>query len=139
MADGFSGMADLIRGLEQLPEQLKGEAAHIVEGSANGMAAAVRQAYPIKEGDLVKGVVVEKQSPLRVRVRNTARHSHLYERGTVQRATAGTGANRGTMPAKPTFIPAAVKARARMVTDLTTMLKRTRVAGMDGTPEVRET
>ncbi len=131
---GFNGMDQLIRDLEELPEALKGETAKILEGAANGMAAAVRQQYPFKTGNLVRHVVIVRDDPLRVRVRNTAKHAHLYEYGTVRRQTNSTGANRGTMPARPVFVPAAVRHRKRMLEDLQGMLRRAKVRGMTGTP-----
>jgi len=133
MADGFTGMAELLADLATLPDHLKGEAAKIVEGSANGMAADVRQGYAYKKGALVRGVSVETKGPLRVQVKSKSPEAHLNEFGTVQRFNKAN-ANRGTMPAKPVFIPAAVRARRRMLTDLAAMLHRAKVRGMTGTP-----
>jgi hypothetical protein len=139
MADGFSGMADLIRSLEQLPEQMKAEAGHIVQDAANGTATEIRQAYPQKDGDLVRGVEVEQQGELRWKVRSRAPHAHLYEYGTVQRSLNSNGANRGTMPAQPTVIPIAQRRRRRMLDGLKSMLQRAKVRGMTGSLDVRET
>jgi hypothetical protein len=146
--EGFDGMAALIADLQRLPAEFRQEAGRIVDATADQMADAVRRAYPEESrsatgtGKLRDGVKVDKGDTaggeLRARVRNTARHAHLYERGTVQRFT-GRGANRGTMPARPTFIPEAVRARARMVGQLIGIVRRARVRGMDGTLEVRET
>ena len=151
MAEGFTGMAELIADLENLPEEFKGEAANIVTATANGMATDVRSRYPSVSGNLRDHVVVERDSdgdPLKARVKNTARHSHLYERGTVERfqytrksksvgemfqKQLGKG-NTG----KPTFIPAAVRARARMKEQLVSMVKRSKVRGMTGTLDVVE-
>lgn len=135
--DGFSGMADLIADLGRLAE-VPEEAAGIVRTTAELMEAEVVQAYPAHEGELRRRVVREELGPLRWKVRSKAPHAHLYEYGTVQRFTAGRGANRGTMPAKPTFIPAAVRARTRMVDRLTDLVKRQKVRGMTGTMEIRE-
>ena len=138
----ISGMAELIRALGQLPAQLAQEAEGVVQATASLMAAEVKRDYPQGEtGNLRKGVVIDHEpgvnGRIRARVRSTAKHSHLYEYGTVQRFTDSTGANRGTMPAQPTFVPAAVRNRARMVAKLTEVLRRTKVPGMDGQLEVR--
>jgi HK97 gp10 family phage protein len=138
----FSGMAALIRGLQNLPAQVQQEAEGVVQATASLMAAEVRRDYPQGEtGNLRKGVVIKHEQGVngrvRAQVRSVAKHAHLYEYGTVQRYTKGSGANRGTMPAQPTFVPAAVRNRQRMVEKLADVLRRTKVAGMDGSMEVR--
>ncbi|MGE0460901.1 MAG: HK97 gp10 family phage protein [Vicinamibacterales bacterium] len=141
--EGFTGMADLIADLGRMGEDVQREAAGVVRSTAELMQAEVVRDYDEADGDLRRGVVVEPgrgvsaDLALRWKVRSKAPHAHLYEFGTVQRFTAGTGANRGTMPAAPTFVPAAVRARARMVDRLTALLRRQRVKGMTGTMEVR--
>lgn len=136
--DGFSGMAELIADLGRMGESVHTDAAGIVRASADLMEAELMQNYPSKSGTLRDRVVTEELGPLRVRVRNKAPHAHLYEFGTTQRFTAGRGANRGTMPANPTFIPAAIRARRRMREELIGLMKRQQVRGMTGTMEVRE-
>lgn len=133
-------MADLIRSLEQLPEELKQEASGIVKTTAELMKAELDRDYPTgPTGKLVNSTTVREITPLRSLVRNGARHAHLYERGTVQRFTADTGANRGRMKATPTFIPAAVRARERMTERLVDVVKNAKVRGMTGTLDVKET
>lgn len=136
---GFSGMQELIAGLGQLSATVQAEAGDIVLGAAVTMSSDVKREYGTgPTGNLAARVVVEKAGPLRVKVRTKAPHAHLYEFGTVQRFTHGTGANRGTMPAKPVFVPAAVRTRKRMVDDLKDLVRRQRVRGMTGTLEVRD-
>lgn len=139
--DGFAGMGALITQLEQLPDRLRDETEGIVQATADLMAADLRREYPEHEGALRRGVVVERSagSEAKVKVRSKAPHAHLYEYGTVQRFLAGNGANRGTMPARPTFIPIAQRNRRRMVEQLMRIVKNTRVHGMDGSMELRET
>lgn len=138
-AAGFTGMQALLDDLSRMAAEVQAEAGDIVLGAAVSMSADVKAQYGQgPTGNLARGVVVEKRTPLRVKVRTKAPHAHLFEFGTVQRFTKGTGANRGTMPAKPVFVPAAVKARARMQRDLTTLVRRQRVRGMTGAMEVRE-
>lgn len=138
--EGFTGMAELIADLGRMGHDVERDAGGIVLRTADAMANDVIGGYPVKEGGLRAGVVVEKSaaSPTRVKVRSKSPHAHLFENGTVQRHTAGTGANRGTMPAKPTFVPAAVRARRRMTEELVGLVRRQKVRGMTGTLEVRE-
>jgi hypothetical protein len=134
----ISGMAALIRGLQQLPEAIQQEAEGVINATADLMAAEVRRDYPAgKTGNLRKDVRVERKARLRAQVKSAAKHAHLYEYGTVSRYLKSNGASRGTMPAQPVFVPAAVRNRRRMVERLTEIVKRTRPAGFDGTPEVR--
>ena len=143
--DGFRGMADLIRGLERMGDAVQREAAVIVEDTAERMAFSVRQRYPRgKTGTLRDRVVVEQLHPssgasLRWKVRSKAPHAHLYERGTVNRRTASTGANRGRMAAHPIFIPEAIRHRTVMVHRLVDLLARQTVPQMTGHMEVRRT
>lgn len=136
--EGFSGMPELIAGLARMGEHVQREAAGITRSAAQVMAARVVSQYPSHTGTLRSRVVVESLSPLRQKVRSKAPHAHLFEKGTVNRRTASTGANRGRMPARPTFIPEAVRARGRMVDELIALLKRQTVPGMTGTMEVRQ-
>jgi HK97 gp10 family phage protein len=131
VADGFSGIDELIADMQKLPDDMKGEAGNLILGSANAMATDVRREYPFKKGALVRGVTVNRRGPLLVQVRSSSPEAHLNEFGTVQRSTAA-GANRGSMPAKPVFIPAAVRHRRRLFEGFQQMLRRIRVRGMTG-------
>jgi len=139
----FEGFDDLSRALEALPEDLsRRELAPVVRSHSEGLATDLRSAYDQGgTGTLAARVVVEPGRDLRglrMKVRSKAPHAHLYEYGTVQRFTAGTGANRGTMPARPTFIPTAIRWRERMKRATKTVLQSLRVPGFHGSPEVRE-
>jgi len=152
-SEGFTGMAALIRDLERMSTDVQEEAAGIVQATAQLMKADVERGYTKDEGDLQRGLVVEQMTrgqyardaggtrnlhgTLRWKVRSKAPHAHLYEYGTAKRATSGTGANRGTMPAKPVFVPAAVRARQRMERELQGVVQRQRVKGMDGSMELK--
>lgn len=145
MSAGFSfdGFDDLSRTIEALPDDLsRRELAPVVRSHADGLAAELRTAYDQGgTGTLAARVSAEVgRDPrgLRMKVRSRAPHAHLYEFGTVRRFTAGTGANRGTMPAQPTFIPAAIRWRERMKRAAKTALQGLRVPGFHGSPEVRE-
>lgn len=123
----FNGLAELKRALRDLPEDLAGEAQHIVEGAANSAAAEIKHGYPVKTGHLRDGLTVTHFESGKVAagaiVKNRAKHSHLFEFGTHRRHNA-KGANRGTMPAAHKFVPIAIKARRRMYGLLADMLRR---------------
>lgn len=143
--EGFTGMADLIRGLGQMGERVQLEAASIVRSSAQIMATRVRGRYARRSGVLQDRVVAEElgrgqgsRVALRWKVRSKAPHAHLYEEGTVERFVASTGASRGRMPARPTFVPEAVRTRGRMRDELIALVARQTVPQMTGRLEVRQ-
>lgn len=138
MAEGFTGMAQLIADLQALGPKCAGESGKIVPAHANSAAVDIRSSYPVVEGNLRDGVTVEDRGPLVKQVVNKAPHAHIYERGTVARYTHSTGAGRGTMPAGNKFIPRAIKWRARMNEQLVNMVRRQKVRGMTGTLDVVE-
>lgn len=144
MSASFSldGVKELQAALHALPNKLaQEELGPIVLSSAEGLASELKSSYAKVTGTLANRVVVEKgraANGLRVIVRSKAPHAHLYEYGTVSRFTNETGAARGSMPAKPTFVPAAVRWRARMMRATKDTLMRLRVPGFTGSPEVRE-
>ena len=126
----LDGMAELREALRKLPEELAGEASHIIEGIANGVASETRRVYPIQTGRLVGGVKVTHFEHGKVAagavVKSSAPHSHLYEYGTKSRKTA-KGWNRGSMPKadeSKRMIPIVVRARKRMYAQLSDLLRR---------------
>lgn len=138
-----------LTGVSQLAAEIKAageeftrtELAPIVRGAADGLAGEVKAAYPKQTGNLADGVVVENGRDgrgLRAKVRTNAPHAHLYELGTVQRFTNRTGASRGTMPARPTFVPLAIRWRERMIDRTKDALQRLKIRGFDGAAGVRQ-
>lgn len=127
----FDGMSEFRAALRRLPDELKAEASHIVEATANGVAAQVKQNYPTgKTGNLVRGVTVTHFEGGKVSagaiVKSVAKHAWLYEHGSKVRRT-GRGANRGQMPEAPEskqMIPIVVRARRRMTEQLIGLLQR---------------
>lgn len=136
----LGGLKELRDALSDMPEQLKAEFGPVVMAHAEGMAADLKATYHKTDGVLADRVVVEpgRTSPLLAKVRTKAPHAHLYEYGTVRRFTKGTGAFRGVMPAQPTFVPAAVRWRDRLVRAAKSTLQAMRVRGFTGSFEVRE-
>ena len=131
----LEGLAELRKTLEQLPTQMRREVLlPTVDAAADGLAADLRAAYPKGTATLADRVVVERGKGERIlaKVRSKAPHAHLYEYGTVKRYTRETGANRGTMPASPTFVPLAMRWRARMMQEIAGRLRGLRVRGFDG-------
>jgi len=123
----FDGLSELREALRNLPAELAGEAQHIVEGAANGAAASIKAAYPVRTGNLRDHLTVThvdqgKYSAGAI-VKNTAKHAALFESGTQARHT-DIGANRGSMPPGHVFIPRVTKARRQMYTVLKDLLVR---------------
>jgi hypothetical protein len=125
--------------LEALADDVRDqELGPIVAQTAAAFAADLPSRYPAVEGDLRGGVRLQQRGPLAHQVKNTARHAHLYEHGTIRRFTARAGAFRGVMPAQPVFVPWAIRWRARMVEAVANRLRALRVPGFDGTLGARE-
>jgi hypothetical protein len=122
----LEGIDELRAALRQLPEELTGEAAQIVEATTNGAIISVRDGYAVHSGNLrdhVSGSVERSGYAVVGVVKNTAKHAWMYENGTQARHTA-TGANRGSMPPGHTFIPIVARARRRMYEQLKDLLRR---------------
>lgn len=125
----IEGLDELREQLRNLPSELTGEAAHIIEAAGNGAAAEVKGHYERVSGDLVDGVSVDfqrDQFAASASVKSAAKHAYIYENGTQVRHT-NAGANRGAMPPAPpgrAFIPALIRARRRMYAQLEDLLKR---------------
>ena len=135
----LEGLDELREALRQLPENLKNEAAEIVIGAATDAMHQVQAAYPQgPTGNLKRGVTMTVEpgsSKLGVtaRVKSGAKHSSIFEKGTVERHTRN-GANRGQMPKAPDserMIPIVIRARRRMTAALIALVQR---AGFEVTP-----
>lgn len=145
----WEGLEDFRRALRSLPDDLKNEAAGIVEAAAEDAKKAAYFAYPtgptrtVKRrrkgvttsvtrvgGNLKKGLRVLHNAGRRFGtesiVKSTAKHAHLFEFGTGRRIT-NKGANRGVMPKAPeneAFIPIAIRIRRRMTKQLIELVRR---------------
>jgi hypothetical protein len=128
----FDGLAELRAALRSLPQDLAGEARHIVEGAANSAAADIGRAYARgRTGDLIKGVTVAhveagKYSAGAV-VKNTSKLANIVEVGTVARhyfSKHGVKHLTGRRPAAHVFVPRVIRARRKMYDELKDMLVR---------------
>jgi Bacteriophage HK97-gp10, putative tail-component len=136
----IKGLDELRAALKKLPADLQREAAVIVQAQAEQMAVDVQGQYPSVTGNLRSHVRVVVASDvvggISARVLNTAKHSHLYERGTKARQYSGSGPGKkmpagwkagkstGQMPAKATFIPIAILRRRVMTAALVDVVER---------------
>lgn len=124
----IAGLEELRAALLKLPDDLKREAGVIVQAQAEQMLVDVQGAFPIgPTGNLrshVRVVVSGDAASVSARVLATAKHSHLYEKGTAARAWKKNGKSTGTMPAGNTFIPIAILRRRVMVAALVDVVER---------------
>lgn len=124
----WHGMAEMLAALRSLPDDLKAEAVHLVEGRANRAVLAIKTGYPVRSGDLRDSVewevVDEGRFGVRARIRNTAPHAWIFDEGTQVRHT-DIGANRGAMPAAHVFVPPIIRERrALFMEDFAALLTR---------------
>jgi len=123
----ITGLEELRAALRTLPTELAGEAQHVVVGAANGAAADIRGAYPVRTGNLRDHVTVRDlpsgPTGAAAKVVSSARHAALFEVGTQARHTS-IGANRGTMPPGHVFVPRVIRARRLMVQQLVDLVRR---------------
>lgn len=136
--DGVATLAETLRGL---PLELRDGALPIVGAEVDRAEEEIRAAYPIGPTKKVNGRMVPGGNlraglrqdrsggglnfGARVVLKNTAKHAFLFEAGSEFRhpdpawvRRTRRGGSRGRMPAGKVFIPAVIRARARMVTAL---------------------
>jgi hypothetical protein len=124
----LDGVAEFREMLAALPANLAAEAQDIVRDAAVAAFDADLAAYP--PGELRDSMVLlDEGTPLDVvwRVTNKSPLSTFWEYGTQVRHTK-MGYNRGAMPAAPTFVPNAQRARVDMLRRLVAVLEE---AGFD--------
>ena len=126
------GREDFLRALRSLPEDLKREAAVVVEAAAEDAKRQAYFAYPQKTGNLRRGLRVTYNAGRRFSreaiLKSAAPHAHLYEFGThgKERFT-DSGVSRGVMPEAPeqhAFIPIAIRVRRRMTKALIEIVRK---------------
>jgi len=125
----MQGLDELRAALRQLPEHLTAQADAIVRAAAETTRADVQGSYPQgRTGHLRAGVRMEQTRSTfftQSVVRSAAKHSVIFERGTVRRATQ-RNANRGRMPEASEaqrMIPKAIRARKRMTDALVELVR----------------
>jgi hypothetical protein len=135
----ITGLDQLREDLKRLPLELVREAAVIVQAQGEQMAVEVTAAYPFVTGNLrdhVRVAIAVDAVSATARVTNTAKHAHLFEKGTKARQYTGHGpgkkmpagwkAGKGTGAARPgkIFIPIAILRRRVMVAALAEIVTR---------------
>lgn len=119
--------------LANLPEHLTMEADHIVEGTANGAAVAIRQVYGRHRvtGYLQNHVSVTRFDKRKVavgwHVKSNSPHAWLFDNGTVARhkaSGASTGQMWGRTPPTHAFVTTMSRFRRGMYLQLRGVLER---------------
>lgn len=128
----WSGLEELRAELRRLPEDLTGEASHIVEGAANDAAGEAQRGYAQHlqhpgelQDDVHVEIVASGQLASAYLVKNTSRLAWMFESGTVARHYITVRGNRhltGAVRALHVFIPAMQRNRHRMYEQLKDLL-----------------
>lgn len=129
----WAGLEELRAELRRLPADLTGEAARILEGTANGATVSVRTAYGAHRvtGHLQASVEVERLNTgpfgAAFRVKATDAIAWLFDNGSQARhwlSGKSTGAMWGKTPPTHTFVRTMDRARRAMYDELKAMLRR---------------
>jgi hypothetical protein len=122
----INGLAELRAALLKLPAELVQEAGVIVHAQAEAAAQEIAGAYPVHTGNLRNHLRVELGGDAfsaTARVKNTARHAYIFERGTGPRRWA-SGKSTGRMPVGNVFIPIAMQRRRIMLAALIDLVEK---------------
>jgi hypothetical protein len=122
----INGLTELRAALKALPPELVREAGVIVHAQADAAAREMTAAYPVHTGNLRSHLRVELGGDAvsaTARVRNTAKHAYIFEKGTGPRSWA-SGKSTGSMPAGAVFIPIAMQRRRIMLGALIDLVER---------------
>jgi hypothetical protein len=109
----WQGVAEQLAAFATLPEDLTRAATPEVADATTDAASSMKAQYPSRTGNLRNGVhTALRREPTRVVgvVVNDSPHAAVYEYGSQARHTA-IGANRGSMPAHPVFVPTMLRER----------------------------
>lgn len=139
----IKGLDQLIADLKRLPDDLKREAAVIVQAQAEQMLVDVQRAFPLgPTGNLRSHIRIVLHSDavggVSAQVLATAQHAYIWEHGSKARAYTGqgriktrknppgwkVGKETGTMPAGNKFIPIAILRRRVMTAALVDIVER---------------
>jgi hypothetical protein len=109
----LSGMTEMVKALERMPDGLQDKAAATVRQAAIETAAELRSALALgPTGNLRKRVRMRQRDPLVWQVISGAPHAFINEEGTRRRNYKG--ANRGISPASKTVAKVASSNRRTM-------------------------
>ena len=121
----FSGLDELRARLRNLPAELADGAKDIVVDHAKDAYEDIYAAYPSRTGNLREHLRLTIEDGGRygvlVRLRNTAKHAHIFEFGTVARHSSIRST--GIMPAGRVFVPRAIRHRHAMYAEIIAYLK----------------
>lgn len=127
----WDGLDELRLALRNMPQDLTAEAAHIVEGAANGAEVDIRAEYNQVTGNLRDGLrqthFEDSKFSVGVLLKSTSPHAWLWDNGSEARHWASgksTGTMWGKTPPQHTFVRTVVRARRRMYEQLQQMLER---------------
>jgi len=125
------GLDQLKDDLKRLPPELVSDGGSIVTTAAQDAARTIEASYPIgPTGNLKSHVTVAVETSAvhaTARVKSTARHAVIFEKGTGPRAWKRNGKNVGAMPAHKntaSFVDIAVRRRAAMTDALIELVER---------------
>jgi hypothetical protein len=116
----WTGLDSFKQELQVLTAGLVDEANAIMVESATAAKRDISAAYPHKSGALRRGLVLKPARGTLIaglELVNLAPHANIYEGGTVERQTHRL-ANRGRMPANPTFRPIAAAYRRTAISSI---------------------
>jgi len=122
----INGLTELRAALKALPPELVREAGVIDHAQAQAAAQEIMGAYPVHTGNLRSHLQVELGGDAvsaTARVRNTAKHAYIFEKGTGPRQWA-SGKSTGVMPFGGVFIPIAMQRRRIMLGALIDLVER---------------
>lgn len=118
----LSGLTELVRKLDVLPDGLQDRASVVVREAAFDTANELKGALALgPTGNLRRGVRVQKRDETRYTVISAAPHAFINEEGTTDRKTR-SGANRGKSPASKTVAKVASARRRQMNGELERVL-----------------
>lgn len=122
----WTGLDDLLSDLLKLADHLGHDVGPIVYGHARKAEQQIRNAYPVRTGDLKNGMAVETIAAgsfgAAARVVNHSDHAGVFESGT-QGHHRDLGADRGPMPPGHIFVPIVLRERRAMYAEIKTLLR----------------
>lgn len=121
----WEGLEELKAALRQLPQELTGDASHIVQGIANGAIVDMRAEYPPGElrDALSQSTLSEGRFGVGLRIRNASGWAWHWDHGTELRHWIN-GKRTGRMGPKHTFGRVMAQSRRRMYGQLAQLLER---------------